>query len=140
MSALSDYLEAKLLDLVYNGVAFSSSFMTFIALYTSDPTDADVGTEVSGGNYARFWVWPPGFGQVCFTLAAADGIGHMVSNAEDWVWAAATAPWGTITHFGIRTLDVGGNLLHHGPLDEPQVIGTGGVFKIPAGALKLRME
>lgn len=140
MSALSDYLEAKYLDLVYNGVAFTPPAAIYVALYTSDPTDADAGTEVTGGGYARVQVNPNGGGAPQFALAVTDGAGKLVANADEIVFPAATAPWGTITHFGAKDAATGGNLLHHGALDEPQVVGTGGVFKIAAGALRLRME
>lgn len=140
MSALSDYLEAKYLDHTYNGVSFSPPAGIYIALYTADPGDADTGTEVSGGSYARARVYGNGGGSPAFALAVTDGVGKMVTNAQDIVFPTATAPWGTITHFGAKDAASGGNLLHHGALDEAQVVGTGGVFKIAAGALKLRME
>jgi len=140
VSALSDYLEAKYLDHTYNGVAFTPPSGVYIALYTANPTDADTGTEVSGGSYARVLVNPNGGGVPQFNLAVTDGVGKMVTKAEDIVFPTATAPWGTITHFGAKDAATGGNLLHHGALDEAQVVGTGGVFKIAAGALKLRME
>ncbi len=140
MSALSDYLEAKYLDHTYNGVAFTSPSTIYLALYTSDPTDADVGTEVSGGSYARVRIYANGGGSPDFNLAVTDGVGKLVDNDDDITFPTATAPWGTITHFGLRDAASGGNLLHHGALDEAQVVGTGGVFKIAAGDLKLRME
>jgi hypothetical protein len=140
MSALSDYLEAKYLDLTYNGTAFTPPTSVFIALYTTDPTDADTGTEVSGGGYARTQVNPNGGGAPQFNLAVADGAGAMVANADDIEFSAATASWGTVTHFGIKDAATGGNLLHHGALDDAQVVGIGGVFRIGAGDLKLRME
>ena len=140
MSALSDYLEAKYLDLTYNGVVFTPPASVFIALYTSDPTDADTGTEVSGGGYARAQVNPNGGGAPQFDLAAVDGTGSMVTNADDIEFPAATDAWGTVTHFGIKDAATGGNLLHQGALDDAQVVGIGGVFKIAAGDLKLRME
>jgi hypothetical protein len=140
MSALSDYLEVKYLDHAYNAVTFTPPSTIYIALYTADPTDADAGTEVSGGSYARARVYPYGGSSPAFALAITDGIGKMVTNAADITFATATAPWGTVTHFGVRDHVSAGNLLHHGALDEAQVVGTGGVFKILAGALKLRME
>ncbi len=140
MSALSDYLEAAYLDLVYNGIAFDPPAAVYVALYTSDPTDADTGTEVSGGGYARVQVNPTGGGAPEFALAVTDGAGKLVANAQDIVFPAAVTPWGTITHFGLKDAAVGGHLLHHGALDEAQVVGTGGVFQIVAGDLKLRME
>lgn len=140
MSALSNYLETRYLDLTYNGVTLAPPAGVYIALYTSDPTDADTGTEVSGGSYARVLVNANGGGAPQFNVAVPDGAGSLVDNADDIVFPTATAPWGTITHFGAKDAATGGNLLHHGALDEAMVVGTGGVFKITAGNLKLRME
>jgi hypothetical protein len=140
MSALSDYQEAKYLDHTYNGVAFTPPSEIYLALYTADPTDANAGTEVSVGSYGRKRIYPYGGSTPAFALAVTDGIGKMVTNADEIVFVTATAPWGTITHFGLKDAASSGNLLHHGALDEPQAVGTGGQFKIAAGALKLRME
>jgi len=140
MSALSDYLEAKYLDIVYNGEAFTPPAALYIALYTTDPTDADTGTEVSGGGYARAQVNPNGGGAPEFAFAVVDGVGMMVANADDIEFAAATGAWGTVTHFGVKDAATGGNLLHHGALDQAQTVNTGGIFRIAAGDLKLRME
>jgi hypothetical protein len=140
MSGLSDYLEAKYLDHTYNGVSFPPPAAVYIALYTSDPTDADTGTEVSGGDYERARVYPNGGGVPQFNLAVTDGAGKLVANADDIEFPIATAPWGTITHFAVRDAATGGNMLHHGALDEPQAVGTNEAFGIAAGDLKLRME
>jgi len=139
MSALSDYLEAAFLDHLLNGVTLSSPTV-YVALYTDDPTDADVGTEVSGNGYARARVYPNGGGSPAFALAVTDGDGKMVANADDVEFPEATAPWGTITHFGLRDAETGGNLLYHGALDEAQVIGTGGQLTAGAGDLKVRLQ
>jgi hypothetical protein len=140
MSALSDYLEQKLLDHVYNGVTLSPPSQVWLALHTADPTDAGSGTEVSGGSYARVRIYANGGGTPAFNLAVTDGIGKAVTNANDVTFPTATVPWGTITHVALRDASTGGNLLHYGPLDEAQTVGTGGIFKIAAGSLKLRLE
>lgn len=139
MPALSDYLEAALLDFLANGSALSPPDI-YVALYTDDPTDADVGTEVSGGSYARVQVNANGGGAPQWSLAAADGIGYKVQNAEVITFPTATAPWGTITHIGLRDAASGGNLLYHGELDESKTIGTGDTFQALAGTFVLRIE
>ena len=140
MSKLSDYLEAALLDHIYNNDALASPASVWIALYTDDPTDADSGTEVTGGSYARVEVNPNGGGTPEFALAVTDGIGKMVTNDDDITFPTATAAWGTVTHLGVRDASTGGNLLHHTDLDDSQVVGIGGVFKLEAGNLELRLE
>jgi hypothetical protein len=140
MSKLSNYGEQKLLDHVYNEVALPVPTTIYVALYTSDPTDADTGTEVSGGSYARVLVNQSGGGSPEWNLAVVDGIGYKVDNQDDITFPTATAAWGTVTHVGLRDASTGGNLLHHTILDSSQVVGIGGIFKFLAGALELRLE
>ena len=127
MSALSDYLENKLLDHALGTAAYTMPTV-YVALYTSDPTDADTGTEVSGGGYARQTV----------TFNAASG--GSASNASDITFPQATADWGTITHIGLRDAATGGNLLWHGALDQAKTVTNGDTFVIPAGSLTITLD
>ncbi|MGQ9698975.1 MAG: phage tail fiber protein [Armatimonadota bacterium] len=128
MGAISDYLEAALLNHVFRGVTYTPPTTLYVALYTSDPTDADTGTEVSGGGYVRQ--------TVTFTTPS----GGDVQNTTDIVFPTATASWGTITHVGIRDAATGGNLLYYGPLSVSKTIGAGDTFKIPAGQLVISLD
>ena len=139
MSALSNYLEDALLDAILNEVAFTSP-STWVALYTTDPTDADTGNEVSGGSYARQRVYENAGGTPDWNTPVVDGIGYLVDNSDDITFPTATVAWGTVTHFGIRDALTVGNLLFHGVLDASQVVGIGGIFKFLVGDLNLRLE
>ncbi|MEW6171854.1 MAG: hypothetical protein AB1510_02125 [Bacillota bacterium] len=123
MSQLSNYVENALINHVLRNVALSSPVTVYVALYTSDPTDADTGTEVVGGGYAR---------QAITFNAPVDGV---ATNSADVVFPTATANWGTISHFGIRDAATGGNLLWYGPFAVAKPIYTGDTYKIPAGQL-----
>lgn len=137
MAALSDYLEQKILDLIFNKDAYTPPD-TYLALFTSDPTDAGTGTEVSGGSYARVRVYDNGSGAPDWTVAAADAPAFAVENDDDITFPTATASWGTVTHFGILDAATSGNLLMHGALDESKTVGTNDVFKASAGLLVLK--
>lgn len=139
MSAISDYAESALLQEIFNGVNFVAPD-TWVSLYTTDPTDADSGTEVSGGSYARVRVYAQAGGSPDWNTAVVDGVGYLVDNEEDVVFPTATAAWGTVTHFGIHDASSGGNLLYHGVLDSSQVVGDGGIFKFLVGQLNLKLE
>jgi len=139
MSALSNYLEDALLDSVLNGVAFTEPD-TWVSLYTTDPTDADTGTEVSGGAYGRQRIYANAGGTPDWNTPVVDGIGYLVDNSDDVTFPTATVAWGTVTHFGIHDAVSGGNLLFHAVLDDPQVVGIGGIFKFLVGGLKLRLQ
>lgn len=139
MSALSDYLENALLGLILNKDAFTGPD-TWVSLYTTDPTDADTGTEVSGGSYARQRVYDNGSGSPDWNTAVVDGIGYLVDNSDGITFPTATVAWGTVTHVGIHDAVSGGNLLFHGTLTASQVVGIGGIFKFLVGELDARLE
>lgn len=140
MSKLSNYAEAALLDLLYNDTAFTPPDPTYIALYTDDPTDADTGTEVTGGSYARAAVNANGGGAPEWALAVVDGIGYKVTNDDDVTFPTATASWGTVTHVGVHDAVSGGNLLHFFELDNSKTVGIGDIAKFEAGLIELRLE
>lgn len=139
MGAISDYAESALLQEIFNGVNFVAP-NTWVSLYTTDPTDADSGTEVSGGSYARVRVYAQAGGSPDWNTAVVDGIGYLVDNEEAITFPTATVAWGTVTHFGVHDALTLGNLLYHGVLDSSQVVGIGGIFKFQVGDLNLRLE
>jgi hypothetical protein len=53
MAEMSNYLENALINGTLRGTTYTAPTTTYLALYTSDPTDADTGTEITGGSYAR---------------------------------------------------------------------------------------
>ena len=128
MAEFSNYLENKIIDHMLRNQAFTPPSTLYLALYTDDPTDADTGTEVSGGSYAR----------QSFTLTAASG--GASSNSADITFPQATADWGTITHVGIRDAATGGNLLMHSALDASKTVNNGDIFKINSGDLDVTVQ
>ena len=53
MAEMSNYLENALINATLRNTSYTSPTTVYVGLYTSDPTDANTGTEVSGGCYAR---------------------------------------------------------------------------------------
>ena len=127
MAELSNYLENELYDHLLRNLSYTSPTTVYVALYTDDPTDADSGTEVTGGSYARQSV---AFG------APSDGAGD---NSSDITFPTASASWGTVTHIGLRDAVSGGNLLLHSALTASKVVGNGDTFKINAGDLDVSL-
>jgi hypothetical protein len=127
MAEMSNYLENALINGTIRGSSYTAPTNVYVALYTSDPTDADTGTEVSGGSYAR---------QIVTFAAPSNGVS--VSNA-DVTFPQATGSWGTIGWIGLRDAVSGGNLLYHTALDASKVIDTGDVFKINSGNLSVTL-
>jgi len=127
MAEFSNYLENALINAVLRNTSYTSPTTVYVALFTSDPTDAGSGTEVSGGSYARTSVT---FG------APSNGV--TTSNA-DCTFPQATASWGTVTHIGLYDASTSGNLLFHTPLDTSKTIDSGDIFKIASGSLTVTL-
>lgn len=144
MAAMSDYLENKLIDYILRGQAFTPPATVYFALYTAAPTDAGGGTEVSTGGYGRAslasslanWAGTQG----ALSTVASSGSGGTTSNNGTVTFAPPSAPWGTVTHFGIFDALSGGNLLFWGALSASKYIATGDAVTIQASQLQLQID
>jgi hypothetical protein len=128
MAEFTDFMENKIIDHMLRNQAYTPPATVYVALFTTAPSDAGGGTEVSGGSYARQPV----------ALAAASG--GASENSADITFPTATANWGTITHLALMDALTGGNMLMHSPLDESKTINNGDTFKINAGALDVTVD
>lgn len=125
--SFSNYLENKVLDHVFGGVAYTAPATLYVGLFTTDPGEAGTGTEVSGGSYARQ--------TIAFTVTGAQA-----SNTAAVEFPTATASWGTITYAAIYDALSGGNLLASGALTTSKTIDSGDVFRIPAGDFDINLD
>jgi hypothetical protein len=127
MAEMSNYLENALVNATLRNTSYTSVATIYVALFTTDPTDAGSGTEVTGGAYARTSV----------TFAAPSN-GASASSA-DVTFPTCTLTWGTVTHIGLYDASTSGNLLYHTPLDTSKLIETGDIFKIASGSLTVTL-
>lgn len=109
MSALSDYLEGKLMDLVFNATAYAAPVTLTLALYKTDPTDANTGIEVAVGDDANYV-------RQAITFGAQAG-GVVSNDAVVTFPSAASGASYTVSHIAI--FDQLDNMLWHGPLGTP---------------------
>lgn len=128
MSEISTYLENALINATLRNTTYTSVATVYVSLWTSDPTDAGSGTEVSGGSYAR---------QAVTFGAPSSGVS---TNSGDVTFPTATGTWGTVGWIGINDALTSGNLLYHTPLDVAKEITTGDVFKIATGNLSVELS
>lgn len=128
MAEMSNYLENALINATLRNTSYTSPTTVYVGLYTSNPTDADTGTEVTGGSYARQSVT---FG------APSNGVS---TNSAAIEFPQATASWGTVAYIGIKDALTGGNLLYHTALDTSKTIDTGDIFKISIGSLSVTLS
>jgi hypothetical protein len=127
MAEMSNFLENALINATLRNTTYTSVATVYVSLWTSDPTDAGSGTEVSGGSYARTAVT---FG------APSSGAS---TNSADVTFPTATASWGTVGWIGINDAATSGNLLYHTALDTAKTIDSGDIFKISTGNLSVTL-
>jgi hypothetical protein len=127
MAEMSNFLENALINATLRNTSYTSPSVVYVGLYTSDPTDANTGTEVSGGSYARTAVT---FG------VPSNGVS---ANSAAVEFPQATGNWGTVTHIGILDAATSGNLLYHTILDVAKTIDSGDIFKIAIGSLSVTL-
>mgnify|MGYP001419626587 FL=1 len=123
--AKSNYLENKVIDHFLGTSSTSAPSNVYMGLFTSNPTDANSGTEVSGNGYSR---------QVITFNAASSG---SATNSSAETFTASGGNWGTITHFGIFDASSSGNLLYHGALTDDKVIEDGDSLVVAASAITI---
>lgn len=128
MPGMSDYLENKILNLTLKAQVYTPPSTVYVALFTSDPTDAGTGTEVTGGAYAR---------QASTFNTATAGT---TSTSADVLFPVATAAWGTVTHIGIYDALTAGNLLYSSTLTTSKAVSSGDQIKIVAGDVTVTVD
>lgn len=125
MANISKYLKNALINATLRNVPYTPPVTTYVALYTSDPTEDDTGAEVTGGAYARQ--------PITFT-APTTGSTNSTANVQ---FTQATANWGTITHVGIRDALTGGNLMYFAPLTTQRNILSGDSYALLASQVPI---
>lgn len=135
---LSDYLENKLLNLMFDNTAFSPPATLYFGLFTADPGESGVTGEftIGTGSYARAVVtnnttnFP-----LCSVLTTPTK-----TNASTIAFPKATTAWGVATHWAIYDASTAGNMLAHGALSSPRTISIGDTPKIAAGAMSVTIS
>lgn len=136
MSKFSNYTENNIIETTLRGAAFPVPASTHLALFTADPTDANITANEVGiaawpayvrKNAADVGVISSGW------TAAADGVS---TNAKVITFPANNGVGNvTVTHIGIYDAAVGGNLLYHAPLVASKTLLPGDVISFSIGAL-----
>ncbi len=119
----STFLLNALLNATLRGSAFTSPLGVYIALFTTAPSIAGGGTEVSGGSYARQ-----------LTIFGAPS-GGQCSNTAEVSFPVASANWGTIVAYGLYDALSAGNLLYFSVLSTSRTVLTNDQVKYTAGQL-----
>jgi hypothetical protein len=139
MSAASNYLESALME-HFRGTQLPLPSGFYVALHTSDPTDAASATEVTVGAwpaYARQTVGTP-LSSAWTASADEGGGGKQITNANTINFPANNGAGAVVvTHFSIWDAGSGGNMWMHAPLTAAKTIDPTDIFSAIPGALRL---
>jgi hypothetical protein len=124
--SFSNTFETRVLQWTFTTGSPTRPTAWYVALFTTDPTDAGTGTEVSGGSYART--------AVTFTVS-----GDTASNSGAVEFPEATGSWGTITHIGIYDASTSGNLIAHAALTASKAIASGDILRFQIGDIDVTL-
>jgi len=130
---ISDYAENKLLDAVFNSIAFSVTGDPFISLHDADPGETGA-SEIVGGSYARE--------QAPFGAAAAGAVANtgaiVFAGLPECKTGGANEP---ISHVAVWDAVTAGNCLWSGALTAPVTIDpAGGSLTIATGDLDVTLN
>ena len=138
MSAMSDYLEQKLIDHLFDADgagAYTPASDYWVELFTVAVSDAGSGgTPVSGAGYSRSNN-NTAKGSANWTRAAG-----VVSNAKVITFGTPGANWGVVVGVGRYDAASSGNLILHGTLTNSKTINNGDPApKFNIGELKVTL-
>ena len=141
---LSKYLENNLVDWLMRAQTFTPATTLYVGLSTAACSDTSVGTEVSGGSYARVSVtsslanWSGT--QAAGSTTASTGTAGRTSNNGTISFPTPTAGWGTVGWVFIADASSGGNLYVCIPLTASKTINSGDTVSFSANALGLTFD
>lgn len=121
---ITDYAENKMLDAVFNGVAFSVP-NTYIKLHIGDPGEA--GTANAAAHTTRVLA---GWSTAVSGAVSNDNIVTFTPLAANEVISYVSV-WDALTN---------GNAIWYGPLTAPQSVNSGGTLNFAIGAISITLE
>jgi hypothetical protein len=130
---LGNTLANALLDHIFGRTTYTAPATLHLALFTTPPTAAGGGVEVSGGSYARAAVTNN-------TTNFPSASNKAKTTGANISFPAATAGWGTVTAWGFFDASSGGNLLWWGPVAPTVNVASGDTARFNAGSLVLTAE
>lgn len=141
MANFSNYLENKIVEWL-DGVAMPAApTILYVALFSSDPTDANAGTEITStitGAATRTAVANAAW---TVTTATTTLDAKIENNADITITNNSTNSTNVnATHFGVYNAATSGELLFHGQLASTVTITPGSVIKFAPNSIILTVQ
>mgnify|MGYP003630652683 CR=1 FL=1 len=125
--SFSNTFETRVLDWVFTTGGATRPTVWYLGLFTSDPTGAGTGNEVSGNGYTRK--------SASFTV-----VGDLATNSASIEFDAATASWGTVSHVAVFDAATTGNMIAYSALTTAKAVSSGDILRVPAGDLDITLD
>lgn len=119
--------KTAVLNFLARNQVVSQPSQLWLALYSTDPTDADVGVEASYSGYARQ--------SVVFGPPTLSGGAATIQNQGQIEFGVVPSPSGSIAYAGLKTQAIGGDLIYYGPLAATYDLNQGVQPIVPVGSL-----
>lgn len=119
--------KTAVLNFLARNQTVSQPTQLYLALYSTNPTDADTGTEVSYDGYQRQ--------AVLFSAPQLSGGASIIQNSGLLQFGVVTTPSGTMAYAGLKTAATGGDLIYYGPLAATYQLNQGVQPIVPVGSL-----
>ena len=128
----SNWLQSAVLNHFFRNTATTGSAQVFLALYKSDPTNEDIGVEITYTGYARQ--------AITFDAPTQVGGAAVIRNSTVLNFPIPAVDLGSIPFFGIRSAASGGNLLAFAPWAVAKEIFNGMQFSVSIGNLEVSLQ
>ncbi len=133
-NSMSDTYENLVLNHLLGVTAWTPSASSWIALFTTPPTDTTTGVELAGGGYARVAVqnnnatnWP----------TAVTGT---KTNSAIFEFPTATTAWGNVSAFAIMNAVAAGECIFYGTATTVRNVASGDVVRFPVGSIVIELN
>ena len=123
--SIANYLEDKLLDLVFNATSYAGQATVYVKLHTGDPGEDCTGNAAV--NTTR----------EAATFGASSG--GAVSNDADVTWTNVSTSE-TYSHVSLWDASTAGNALWYGALTVSKAVNAGDTFTIATGDLDVSID
>lgn len=139
--SLSDWTENNFVDQVFRAQTWTIAANLDVGLSTAACSDSSIGTEVTGGSYARVsiarslanWAGTQSAG----STTASTGTGGQTSNNIAINFPTPSAGWGTVTHFFVMSST---NIVLCQALTTSKTINSGDTVSFAIGALTVTIQ
>lgn len=123
----SNVSKQMMLNFLCRNQSVAQPAQLFLALYSTNPTDADVGTEANYEGYQRQ--------AVIFGPPQLSGGSATIQNSAAVQFAVVPSASGTIAYAALRTASNGGDLVYYGSLAATYQLNQGVQPIVPIGSL-----